>query len=137
MNENYLTLCPHVMKLCRLTQKMYLTDARWTKTSPNRSPSPLTNFLNIDRVIDRIQLGSATGKYILFRAGQLDFINDLSMLRIGSADMGNYLETFLSVLCYFLLVIFEVMYVGLVHYSFVTLRRNYSHLIIEHICYIS
>ena len=55
------------------------------------------------------------------------------MLRIGSADMGNYLETFLSVLCYFLLVIFEVMYVGLVHYSFVTLRRNFYQLILEHV----
>ena len=30
----------------------------------------------------------------------------------------------------------EVTYVGLVHYGFVTLHRNYSHLILEHVLYI-
>ena len=40
---------------------------------------------------------------------------------------------FLSILRYFLRVIFEVVYVGLVHYGFVTLRQNYSHLILEHV----
>ena len=48
--------------------------------------------------------------------------------------MGTYSKTFLSVLHYFLRVIFEVMYVGLLHYDFVTLCRNYSHLILEHVC---
>ena len=55
------------------------------------------------------------------------------MLINGSADMGTSSETFFSVLCYFLRVIFEVTYVGLVHYGFVTLRRNHSHLILEHV----
>ena len=31
MNENSLTLCLHVMKLCRLTYKTYQTDVRQTK----------------------------------------------------------------------------------------------------------
>ena len=49
----------------------------------------------------------------------------------------TYSEKF-YILRYFLPVVFEVMYLGLVHYGFVTLRRNYSHLILEHvlnICY--
>ena len=56
------------------------------------------------------------------------------MLRIWVADTGTYSETFLSDLRYFLRVILEDTYVGLVHYGFVTLRRNYSHLILEHVC---
>ena len=46
--------------------------------------------------------------------------------------MGTYSETFLYFLHYFLQIIFEVTYVGLVHYDFVTLRRKYSHLVLEH-----
>ena len=49
------------------------------------------------------------------------------------ADTGTYLETFFSILHYFLRVILKVTYVGLVHYVFVTLRRNYSYLILEHV----
>ena len=33
MNDNSLTLSPHVMKLCRLTQKTYQADARQMKTA--------------------------------------------------------------------------------------------------------
>ena len=57
------------------------------------------------------------------------------MLINGSSDTGTYSEIFSSVLRYFLQVIFEVTYVGLVYYGFVTLRRNYSHLILEHAIY--
>ena len=39
----------------------------------------------------------------------------------------------LYILRYFLLVIFEVTYIGLIHYGFVTLSINYSHLILEHV----
>ena len=42
MNGDYLTLCPHVMKLCGLTQKIYSMDARRTKISLNSSPSQIT-----------------------------------------------------------------------------------------------
>ena len=49
------------------------------------------------------------------------------------ADTGTYSGIFLPILCYFLQVIFEVTYVGLVHYGFLTLHRNYSHLILEHV----
>ena len=47
--------------------------------------------------------------------------------------METYSETLLSILRYFLRVIIKVTYVGLVHYGFVTVRRNYSHLILEHV----
>ena len=55
------------------------------------------------------------------------------MLRKRAADRGTYSETFLSALRDFLRVIFEVTYVRLVHYDFVILRKNYSHLILEHV----
>ena len=54
----FLTLRPHVVKLCRLTYKIYLTDTRQTKTSLNRYPYSLnrspyrpTHFLNIDELL--------------------------------------------------------------------------------------
>ena len=46
---------------------------------------------------------------------------------------GDLLRDFLSVFRYFLRFIFEVMSIGLVHYGIVTLHRNYSHLILEHV----
>ena len=55
------------------------------------------------------------------------------MFKNGLADMGTYSETFWSVLRYFLRVVFEFMYVGLAHCGFVTLRRNCSRLILEHV----
>ena len=60
MNDKSLLffLHPHVIKLCRLTHKIYSTDARWNKKSLNRYPyqttqSPywMTHFLNIDGLI--------------------------------------------------------------------------------------
>ena len=69
MNENYLTLCPHVMKLYILTLTLYSTDARRTKTSLNRSPYLLTNFLNIGGDVDAIELASAKVKLIICISG--------------------------------------------------------------------
>ena len=58
------------------------------------------------------------------------------MLINGSSDTGTYSEIFSSVLRYFLQVIFGVTYAGLVYYGFVTLSRNYFHLILEHVFYV-
>ena len=43
MNENYLTLRPHVMKLCRLMWKTYQMDARQTKTASIVSMANITS----------------------------------------------------------------------------------------------
>ena len=45
MNERSLTLHPHVMKLCKLTQKIYWTDARQIKMSHYGSASRNTPTL--------------------------------------------------------------------------------------------
>ena len=37
MDDDYLTIRPHIMKLCILTDKIYWKDARHTKTSHNSS----------------------------------------------------------------------------------------------------
>ena len=52
MNKNSLTLCLHFMKLCRLTYKMYQTDARQTKmarifTWPTLRPHRRTHKLKL------------------------------------------------------------------------------------------
>ena len=53
MNENSLTLRPHIMKICRLTQKTYQTDARWTETAQIGSVAKITSlpsYLLIKRI---------------------------------------------------------------------------------------
>ena len=56
--------------------------------------------------------------------------NPMVKKRVMPSLTGTYSETFSSVLSYFIQVIFEVTYVGLVHYGFVTLHRNHSHLVL-------
>ena len=84
-------------------------------------------------VVGEIWLANSTGECIPYGAGWFDFIKDPSMLIKWVADMRTYSETFLSVFRYFLRVIFEVTYVGLVHCGFVTWNINYYHLILEYV----
>ena len=44
MNDNYLSLCPHVMKLSRLTYKIYCTDTIHTKMYHYMYPSHHTSL---------------------------------------------------------------------------------------------
>ena len=54
------------------------------------------------------------------------------LLKMGQPIRGPIQIRFFVLHC-FLQVIFEVTYVGLVHYYFITLRINYSDLILEHV----
>ena len=87
-------------------------------------------------LVDEIELASAIWKYIFCGTGYFNFINDPLMLRKWFTDIGKYSDTFWSIFSYFLQVIFEFIYVGLVHYGFARLRINYSHLILEHVSFI-
>ena len=50
---------------------------------------------------------------------------------------GELFRDVFFVLRYFIVVIFEFMYVVLVDYGFVKLCINYSHLILEHVCFVT
>ena len=52
MRDNYLTLRPYDMKLCRLTYKTYLIEVRQTKKSLNRSLSHITSYPSYRRTYD-------------------------------------------------------------------------------------
>ena len=58
----------------------------------------------------------------------------INVEKMGQLIQGP-IQRYLSVLRYFLWMISEVTYVGLVHYGFVILCRNYYHLILEHVWY--
>ena len=122
------------------TESLVGSDARRTKTSLNRSPYRLIHFINIDGSltkskypgIQRIYFPVALASLISPTTHQC-WENGSANTGTRSAYTGTYSETFLSILHYFLRVVFKVKYVGLVHYGFVILRRNYSQLILEHI----
>ena len=81
MKDSSLTLCLHVMKLCRLTQKIHLTDARQTKTSKNRYPSRI------------MPLNSYYGQAMRQR---LQFVRSLVIqLKI---DLGDFISSFIFML---------------------------------------
>ena len=54
----------------------------------------------------------------------------INVEKMGQPIRGPMQTRFFNVLRYFLQVISEFKYVGLVRYDFVTLNRNYSHLIL-------
>ena len=116
-------------------------NTRWTKTSVNsspyrmtRSPYHLTYFINIDGLLieSNYTVPQENTFFVALTCSILSTTHKCWENWI--ADTGTYSEMFSSILRYFLQVIFKVTYVGLLHYGFVTLRRNHSHLILEHVC---
>ena len=92
-----LALHPHVMKLCRLTQKIYSMDARWTKTSMNRSSYRLirslyflTHFINIDGSL--MKSNSTATMPVLKIMSLASSISSMThqCWENGSANMGTY-----------------------------------------------
>ena len=130
-----LKLCPHVIKICRLTQKIHLTDTRWTKTSLIWSPGWLTwslywmtHFINIDGFLMKSnQPSPQENALFLALAGVISSANH----QMGRLCTDLFRDVFCILLL--LLVIFEATYVGWVHYDFVTLRIKHSYLILEHV----